>query len=117
DLHPDCDRRLRDRTGICSTPPADYTAEGARGLDAGNRYRTPGCVITAGGELHPAPRTSDSDITTRVLCAVRLASRPAGHIGPHVRQATMSTAEVWTDMRPGGLVRGGVPGRFRSRKY
>jgi hypothetical protein len=56
-FHPDYDRRLRDRTGSADLgkqrlqqpkPPS------ARGLHADERVHN---MITAGGELHPAPRT------------------------------------------------------------
>jgi hypothetical protein len=46
-FHPDCNRRLRNRTE--SADPADCS-EGARGL-----WRS--LAITAGGDFHPAPRT------------------------------------------------------------
>src|SRR5215467_12631524 len=46
-FHPDCNRRLRNRTE--SAGPADRSA-GARGL-----WRS--LAITAGGEFHPALRT------------------------------------------------------------
>ena len=46
-FHPDCNRRLRNRTE--SADPADCSA-GARGL-----WRS--LAITAGGDFHPAPRT------------------------------------------------------------
>src|SRR3546814_16417137 len=44
-FHPDCDRRLRDRTE--SAVPADGMPAGARGLVRGFR------AITAGGDFHP----------------------------------------------------------------
>ena len=46
-FHPDCNRRLRNRSE--SADPADCAA-GARGL-----WRL--LAITAGGDFHPAPRT------------------------------------------------------------
>ena len=56
-FHPDCNRRLRNRTE--SAGPADCSA-GARGL-----WRS--LAITAGGDFHPAPRTrSDRNPTVRL---------------------------------------------------
>jgi hypothetical protein len=56
-FHPDCNRRLRNRTE--SADPADCSA-GARGL-----WRS--LAITAGGDFHPAPRTrSDRNPTNPI---------------------------------------------------
>jgi hypothetical protein len=56
-FHPDCNRRLRNRTE--SADPADCAA-GARGL-----WRL--LAITAGGDFHPAPRTrSDRNLTDAI---------------------------------------------------
>jgi len=54
-FHPDCHRRLRNRTE--SADPADCAA-GARGL-----WRL--LAITAGGEFHPAPRTRPDQSPTK----------------------------------------------------
>ena len=56
-FHPDCNRRLRNRTE--SADPGDSSA-GARGL-----LRS--LAITAGGDFHPAPRTrSDRNPTNPI---------------------------------------------------
>src|SRR6516164_5772417 len=56
-FHPDCDRRLRNRTE--SADPADCSAS-ARGL---RRF----LAVTAGGEFHPAPRTRSDRKPTEVI--------------------------------------------------
>jgi hypothetical protein len=58
-FHPDCNRRLRNRTE--SADPADCSA-GARGL-----WRS--LAITAGGDFHPAPRTRSDRDPTNVINA------------------------------------------------
>jgi hypothetical protein len=76
-FHPDCNRRLRNRTE--SADPADCSA-GARGL-----WRS--LAITAGGDFHPAPRTrSDPNPTDAInapssqamqpFCVSRTVTRP-----------------------------------------
>ena len=60
-FHPDCNRRLRNRTE--SADPADCSA-GARGL-----WRS--LAITAGGDFHPAPRTrSDRNPTGAIKASL-----------------------------------------------
>ena len=58
-FHPDCNRRLRNRTE--SADPADCSA-GARGL-----WRS--LAITAGGDFHPAPRTRSERTPTNAIKA------------------------------------------------
>src|SRR5580700_9299834 len=65
--HPDCYRRLRNRTG--SADPADTGPASARGL-----MRS--LALTAGGDFHPAPRT----FTAKAHCPGDTPSYTAGRL-------------------------------------